>query len=387
MLAVACCGPKELVVSTGDFARTDTPVKVQIPKECRNYALTETTGGASKATASQIIKEDDTYWLYFNLEGNTPAGQERTFSLAKAKKSSDAKAMSAVNDGDNVILKSDGDPIMNYRYSIMPAPQGVPQKFARGGFIHPAYTPSGFVYTNIQPRDHRHHYGIWNPWTRVEYEGNVYDLWNLGDSLGTVRATSIDALYEGDVFAGFNASLDHVIFTPEGDKTIMKEQWRVKATENGNGYLWDFDSYLEACTDKPVTIQAYRYQGFSCRATHLWNDFTAEMVSSEGLTRKEIDNTRGRWIYTNGTNGAGGTAGFMFMACPENYDSPEPMRIWAQGDVYVNFCPAKLKDMVIEPGNKYHLSYRVMAYDGAMDPENAERLWTDFAYPPTVTFN
>lgn len=390
-MAISCCGPKELVVNTGDYTRTDTPVKVQIPKSCRDFALTETTSGASTATPSQVIKEDGVYWLYFNLDGVTPAGQERTFSLAKAKGERDNMPMTAFDDGENVILESNSQPIMNYRYAVMPAPEGVPQKFARGGFIHPAYTPSGFVYTNIQPRDHRHHYGIWNPWTRVEYDGKVYDLWNLGDSLGTVRPTNVDALYEGEVLAGFNASLDHVIFTPEGDKTIIKEQWRVKATKNGDGYLWDFDSYLEPCTDIPVTIKAYRYQGFSCRATDVWTNQNSEMMSSEGLTRHDIDNTRGRWIYTNGSNGADGMAGFMFMSYPENYDAPEPMRIWnelqngGRGDVYVNFCPTKLKDWVLEPGNTYHLSYRVMAYDGVMDPENAERLWTDFAYPPTVT--
>ena len=390
-LAAACGGAQDITVNAGDYNRTDTPVKVQIKKAKGNFVLTETTGGASTVTPSQIVKEDNTYWLYFNLKGNTPAGATRTYSLAKAKGPAAAKAMTATDDGKNVILKSDGDPIMNYRYAIMPVPEGVPQKFERGGFIHPAYTPSGFVYTNIQPADHRHHYGIWNPWTRVEYDGKVYDLWNLGDSLGTVRATSVDAIYEGDVFAGFNASLDHVIFTPEGDKTIMKEQWRVKATENGNGYLWDFDSYLEPCTDKTVTIKAYRYQGFSCRATAFWTNQNSEMVSSEGLTRHDIDNTTGRWIYAYGATEAGGQAGFMFMSYPENYNYPEPMRIWnefqnrGRGDVYVNFCPTKTKDWSLEPGKKYHLNYRVMAYDGEMDPENAERLWTDFAYPPTVT--
>ena len=73
------------------------------------------------------------------------------------------------------------------------------------------------------------------------------------------------------------------------------------------------------------------------------------------------------------------------------YNSPEPLRIWDQnanwgrGDVYVNFCPTKTVDWVIEPGQKYQLSYRVMAYDGEMNPQKAESLWTDFVYPPTIT--
>ena len=84
-------------------------------------------------------------------------------------------------------------------------------------------------------------------------------------------------------------------------------------------------------------------------------------------------------------------AGFMFLSCPDNYDSPEQLRIWDQnanggrGDVYVNFCPAKSVDWALEPGNTYHLKYRVIAYDGEMTPEKADKIWTDYACPPAVT--
>lgn len=390
-VALACSRTKEITINTGEYARENTVVKVELKKVAKNVALAETTDGVQTSVDCQVIKDGETNWLYFTLAGNTPAGVTRTFALSRGKAASATPKMNVVDDGNNIILKSDDKEILSYKYTVTPAPEGVRHVYARSGYIHPAKTPSGFVYTNIQPEDHRHHYGIWNPWTRVEYDGNVYDLWNLGDSLGTVRARTVDDVFRGSVVSGFNAVLDHVAFTPEGEKTIMNEEWKIKAVDQGDGFLWDFESVLEPGTELPVTIKAYRYQGFSCRATAYWTKENCEMMTSEGLIRSEIDGSTARWIYVNGASGETTKAGFMFMAAPTNYNSPEPLRIWnekqnsGRGDVYVNFCPTKTKDWKLEPGGVYILRYRVLAYDGEMTPKKADRLWADFVYPPEVT--
>lgn len=299
--------------------------------------------------------------------------------------------MNVTDDGDNLTIRNGEKTVLAYRYTETPAPEGVSSLFARSGYIHPACTPSGFVLTNIQPEDHRHHYGIWNPWTRVEYDGNVYDLWNLGDSLGTVRAQGRPEAFSDGRTAGFKAGLDHIIFSESGEKVIMTETWKVTAWQAGNdAYVWDFESTLTPATDKPVTIKAYRYQGFGCRANDVWTAENSVMMTSEGLERPEIDQSRANWIYVNGANGEG-MAGFMLMSSPDNYDSPEQLRIWDQnanggrGDVFVNFCPAKSVDWELAPGRSYSLSYRVVAYDGEMNPEKAEALWNDYARLHEVT--
>ncbi|RHO74663.1 hypothetical protein DW083_02895 [Parabacteroides sp. AF48-14] len=76
---------------------------------------------------------------------------------------------------------------------------------------------------------------------------------------------------------------------------------------------------------------------------------------------------------------------------PENYNAPEPLRIWdenangGRGDAFVNFAPTKNKDWKLMPGEHYKLCYRIFSYDGEMTRERADRLWNDFAYPPKVT--
>lgn len=294
-----------------------------------------------------------------------------------------APQMNVIDDGDNVIIRSGEKPVLAYKYTVTEAPEGVSGLFARSGYIHPAYTPSGFVFTRIQPEDHRHHYGIWNPWTKVEYDGNVYDLWNLGDSLGTVRAAGVPETFSDGKTAGFKAKLEHIAFTPGSETKILDETWTVKACDTDCAYVWDFESTLTPSTDKTVTIKAYRYQGFSCRCTEEWTNENCTMVTSEGIERPEIDQSRANWIYTNGANGDQ-MAGFMFMSDPANYDSPEQLRIWDQnsnggrGDAYVCFCPAKSVDWVLVPGKSYTLRYRVVAYDGEMTPERASVLWEEY---------
>lgn len=306
-----------------------------------------------------------------------------------AGKQAKRPVMSVTDDGASLILMQAEHPILSYNYAVTPVPKGVRPIFARSGYIHPLHTPSGFVLTAIQPRDHRHHYGLWNPWTRVEYDGKVYDLWNLGDSLGTVRARQVDAVYEGDTMCGFDATLDHVAFTPGGETVILNELWQVRARQTPEGYQLDFTSVYKPATDKPVIIKAYRYQGFSIRANESWTRDNCSMRTSEGLERPQIDASRAHWIYVNGQTGPDTTGGFLFLASPDNYNTPEPLRIWneaangGRGDVFVNFCPTKTQDWRMEPGGEYRLRYRVVTYDGAMDAAVAERLWNEYIQQKT----
>lgn len=384
-----CDTSERFSVEAGSYNREDCIMRMPIRKGTKGCSLIETTNGQNTPVASQIVQKGDSCWLYFTLTGNTSSGSVRTYQYKTTKSATEAPKMGVDDNGKSLTLTSNGKNILSYNYTFSELPEGVDKLFTRSGYIHPACTPSGFVYTSIQPKDHRHHYGIWNPWTHVEYDGKLYDLWNLGSGQGTVRADKIEELYEGDVLTGFNATLKHIIFAPEGEKVIINEEWQVKAVENGNGYLWDFVSILEPCAEKPATITAYRYQGFSCRATEAWTRENCYMKTSEGLERPQIDATTARWIYVNG-NVDNQKSGFMFMSYPDNYNTPEPLRIWneeangGRGDVFVNFCPTKTVDWKLEPGNKYTLRYRVFAYDGEMSDKQAERLWTDFAYPPII---
>jgi hypothetical protein len=154
--------------------------------------------------------------------------------------------------------------------------------------------------------------------------------------------------------------------------------------------MWDFASDLIPATDLPVLLKAYRYAGFGWRGTPDWTKENAIMISSEGLTRQQIDGTNARWIYVTGMS-LKGKSGILFLGYPTNQNFPEPLRIWneeqnyGRGDTFVNFAPTKNVDWTLEPGNTYHLQYRMLMYDGEMTSEKAEAIWKNYAMPVTVT--
>lgn len=76
-------------------------------------------------------------------------------------------------------IQSGNTKLLKYQFNTVYPPAGIDTNFKRSGFIHPLYTPHGQVLTSIQPPDHYHHYGIWNPWTHTVFEKDTIDFWNL----------------------------------------------------------------------------------------------------------------------------------------------------------------------------------------------------------------
>ncbi|KAA6337003.1 hypothetical protein EZS27_014876 [termite gut metagenome] len=400
-IVLICCLPNipaiaankvTITVQTGQYDRVDCIVSADLTQSGLNTPALELyeKGKKKRKISSQVVTENGKTILYWILDGKTKSGTSRTFIVQVAKKTSPTQLSMTVEDTQKaLLLKKEGKNILQYNYAHVESPAGVDKSYGRSGFIHPAYSPEGNILTTIQPKDHRHHYGIWNPWTSIMYDGKMYDLWNLGDKKGTVRAASIEAQYQGAVFSGYNARLAHLIFMPDKEKKIIDERWKIKAWNVSDGFLWDFESHLSPSTSLPVLLKEYRYAGFGYRATEEWTKENSEMVSSEGKTRQQIDGTTGRWIYVTGATKTG-RSGLLFLGHPDNYNHPEPFRIWdenantGRGDVFINFAPTKDKDWELVPDKHYVLKYRVLSYEGEMTQEQADRLWNDFAYPPTV---
>lgn len=393
----------EITVHAGPHERVNTPVTaslagVPLHLATSSVQLFEVTDGREEAVHSQIrsANPDQLAWV---LSGTTAAGDTRSFELrtepVAAEAQSDGAAVVVADDGDNVNITVDGRPVLSYRYTPMPVPEGVREVFSLSGFIHPLYSPQGEVLTRIQPPDHWHHYGIWNPWTHTEFEGDTVDFWNVGSQQGRVRSAGILARESGDVFGNFRAVHEHVAGNEQkGEEVALKEIWDVtvwNAVPDQQAWIVDFSSTLSPFSNSPLKILAYRYQGFSMRATEKWGDANTRLLTSEGMNKSNGNATRARWVDVNGaTDVPAGRSGVLFMSSPGNYNHPEQLRIWPTGqndgvaNVFVNFNPAQEQDWLLEPGQTYGLEYRLYVYDGEIAPDQAERLWRDFADPPRV---
>jgi hypothetical protein len=390
----------DIQVNAGSRVRTNVPVtaslaNLNLKSQVGGLRLYETTGGRRTAIPAQI-RGGNPDQLAFILRGETPAGATRTFALvAEPGTTTSGNAVAITDDGDDLRIAIQDKPVLEYRYTPMPVPAGVDEIFSLSGFIHPLWSPKGEVLSRIQAPDHYHHYGIWNPWTLTEFEGRTVDFWNIGTGQGRVRSQGVIEKSAGDVFGGFRAVHEHVDNTgPSGPRVAMREQWDVtvwNVAPDAGVWLIDFASTLSPATDQPLTIKAYRYQGFSLRATEKWHDSNSRLLTSEGLDKSTANATRARWIDVNGDTAVPeGSSGVLFMTNPANYNYPEQLRIWPTGqnggtsNVYINFNPAQDRDWNLEPGRTYGLRYRMLVYDGRITPADAERHWNDYADPPSV---
>ena len=287
---------------------------------------------------------------------------------------------SVVDTGKTLDYKIGDKLLFSYNHTtVYPAP-GVDSVYKRSGFIHPLKTLGGEVMTNCSPADHYHHFGLWYAWTKTTFEGNEIDFWNLHKKQGTVRFRNFEHVSDN----GFVATLDHVVYPDSpAEKVAMNERLKINiGTTSLPGYYIDYHTTIRLASPSPITMEAYRYGGICIRTREDWNDQTAEMLTSEGLSRDEADGSRARWCYYQGKAG-NEKACILIVASPSNLNYPEPLRVWDKtvnkpaGDVMWNFSPTKQKAFTLEPGKELSLSYRIYVLDKNINATTAEVL-SDF---------
>jgi hypothetical protein len=310
-----------------------------------------------------------------------------TIQAQNSKNSARATTKLTVQQQDGALtIRSGNNNLLRYQFGMVYPPKGVDSAFKRNGFIHPLWTPHGQVLTRIQPPDHYHHYGIWNPWTHVLYKNDTVDFWNIGGKKGTVRFAGFDAVNKGPVTAGFDAKHDHVVLKKDGSEEVaLKEiqSVRIYQPEPGSDYyITDIDIKMKCATNNPVKLLEYRYGGLGWRTTEVWDRNNSEVITSEGKSRKDADGSKATWCIVQGALG-NDYGGVLMMSHPANYNHPEPLRIWPEnqynrGDMFANFSPTKDKDWLLEPGKTYTLKYRLLVFNGKLTKEKAAEAWQQF---------
>ena len=83
--------------------------------------------------------------------------------------SQDLKGPRLSGDENQSTIYIGEQPVLSYVHSETFPPEGIDTIFKRSAYIHPLWSPGGARLTRIQPPDHWHHYGIWNPWARTHF--------------------------------------------------------------------------------------------------------------------------------------------------------------------------------------------------------------------------
>ena len=279
-------------------------------------------------------------------------------------------------------------PVLSYVHTETLPPDGVDSVYKRSAYIHPLWSPGGERLTRIQPPDHRHHYGIWNPWTRTHFGNYRVDFWNLAEREGTVRFAEYLEKIEEENLAGFRVRQEHIYFLEDGSEGVaIDETWKVTVKNlEGHAYMLDLVTTLTTPLESGMTLEAYRYGGgLGYRGTEKWNPENATVRTSEGKSWTDADATHARWVIIEGQSSVPeGRSGILFMSHPDNRSHPEPMRMWPpdsnQGkeNMFFEFCPIRHQEWVLEPGKEYTLKYRLVVFDGPITTRTAEQYWRNF---------
>ncbi|MBN8575695.1 MAG: PmoA family protein [Cytophagales bacterium] len=347
-------------------------------------SLIETIDGRSQQIPCQVTetKPARLYWLC------TPHHQptKRTYTLVN--RASVGDSIKIVNAHGALTIRTHNKDLLRYHYKSVYPPAGVDTIFKRSGFIHPVWAPNGQILTRIQPPDHYHHYGIWNPWTRTLFENDTIDFWNLHARKGTVRFAKFISYASGPVFAEYTTLHEHVVFKKDRTEKIALNELQTvrvyKPEPDQKYYFVDITSKLSCASDSPLLILAYRYGGLAWRATEYWHKDNSEMLTSEGNTMSAADATRAKWIMGYGKLPENDSGGILILSHSANYNYPEPLRVWdkdgnnGRGDVFINFAPTKNKDWMLEPGKTSTLTYRLVVFNGIITKEKAESAWVSF---------
>lgn len=375
-------------VQSGEIERQDTPVSVALsalPDPWRPLRLFEVKGEQRIPIPSQMDpgNEPRLWWI---LSGKTPANTVRTFEVYEGDPVGSLPVL-VRQEESSLEITARGGRVIRYNHGYVVPPIGDDPRYIRSGYIHPAWSPAGLMVTEDFPADHLHHKGIWSAWTKTQFEGRHPDFWNLKGGTGTVRFSGFGWNVSGPVFGGFAANMVHTDLSAPTPKAALNEQWDVRVWNIGGqdkGYwLWDLTSVQNAASESPLHLPEYRYGGFGFRGSVDWVDENLHLLTSEGKTRADGHGTKSRWCDMSGPIGAG-YAGVTILTHPSNFQFPQPMRIWDKGGTFFCYAPPLDGDFDIEPGKDFVSRYRYFVHDGKADQPTIERVWNDFANPPSV---
>lgn len=371
-----------VTVAAGDVNRNSTVVSFPLPTSPPTNAYhLETPSGE---TLPLQVGSNEAWFVLNRL----PAGTTRTYQIERG--AVQTNEITLRRQEKSVEVAVDGSPVLKYWSEARPVPEGLDPIYERGGYLHPVRTPSGGVITGDYSENHAHHHGIWSAWTSTEFRGRRPDFWNMQKGTGAVKTMGLDSIWTGPVQAGLKARHRYVDYTGENPVTALYEGWtlhvyRVPAADSSQNYhLFDLRVEQTAASASPLRLLQYLYGGVAVRGPEDWYGAdNSRFLTSAGRDRSNGNETRARWNYFGGTVD-GRRAGIAMLSHPDNLRAPQPLRLHPEMP-YFTFAPSQLGPFQISPGDPYVAQYRFVTFDGPPNRKVLDRLWTDYAYPPTVT--
>lgn len=384
LLLAASAHAKTLKIEAGPHHRIHTVVTVPAPDDMpENPGLRNSTG-----TILPLQLSDDGTATFILPE--LAAGKTAEFALVSMGNAVAENAV-ALEKEDGVSLSVAGNAAAGFVGVVKELPrEGIDPVFLRGGYLHPIRTPTGNIVTDDYPSNHTHHHGVWTAWTNTVFQGRKPDFWNMGARKGKVDCKAVAFSWSGAVHAGLEAENEYTDLTSGKPVVALNESWTVKAFAVTDGenphHLLELAFVHTMAGDDDLELPQYRYGGLGIRGRAEWDGIgKAAFLTSEGVTDRDGANSKpARWVAMTGAAGEG-KAGIAILGHPANFRAPQPIRIHP-AEPFISFAPQMAGDMKITHGEEYRSAYRFVAFDGEPDKKLLDRLWHDYAEPPTATW-
>ena len=279
--------------------------------------------------------------------------------------------------GGKIIANVSGRPVIQYHAETENPPPGMDSAYARSGFIHPVYSPSGKVLTDAFPIGHVHQHAVFNAWTRATFKHEVVDFWNQHKKLGTVEHKNVISLKEN----AFEVALQQ---TSLKTGPAIDEQWRVSVQDSNDPFIIDIEIEQSCATNDEIYLHPYHYGGFGFRGSPHWSpedkphyEGSMKVLTGDGIRDiKDSNHTTPRWVAVYGKI-TGKSAGLVIMDHPANFRYPQPVRVHPTMPYFV-FSPVVKGSFIIKPGLSYNARYRIATFDGEPDPMELERWYQNY---------
>lgn len=249
-------------------------------------------------------------------------------------------------------------------------------------YFHPLSSSDGTMFTDLRPKDHPWHRGVWFSWKYINGVNYWEENRETGQSDGETRIVNINRRVSEDKNVHIATELE---YAPAGTaKVIMKESRRISISspaENGLYHI-NWSSRFQAVENDVVLDRTPLpnqpkgknwggYAGYSLRMTEAMTK--GFYINSEGLSATSAHRQPSNWLQFTAPSGGS----VLFMDHPSNINSPAK---WYVTPHMAYISPSVIHDApyTIKAGETLTLKYQLVISPKAIKKAEAKVLWEEW---------
>lgn len=380
-----CAQQVYITITANGYVRINTIVEATLEKPLSPKFVYDLIDVKSKNLVP--VQQTEAKRILFILPQTMQPGDSATYRLSKSVRRKDKSPVTVEKQAKGLLVKVQDRKVLFYNTSIISPPDTMPTFYARSGFIHPLYSPSGKVLTDDFPIGHAHQHGVMMAWVNTTFRGLNADFWNQHQQTGNIKHVRVEAISTGPVAAILKLRLQH--YTNSYGE-VLSELWTITVYPFQKHFLFDIASVQQNITNDTLFLNKNMYGGVAFRGSSQWNDADSlnykskwNIETDSGFNLSNANGRRAAYVSASGLVD-GAISGLSIYSFPGNYNYPQPVRIHPVMP-YWCFAPAATGPFTIAPGQAYMARYRYCTVDGPPDKLILQNINNDLVHPVGVT--